>query len=159
MNRFWKAGSAGALALSIVCCLILSSGRLAAQEPTAPASAEPGDPAAAAATTTAAEPKTPTGTEAAAGSTEAPKERTLADVDLGVSTEDAFELTRQLARQGIFVGISSGANLAGALRVAKNAADAVVVVVFCDGGEKYLSERLWDEEPALDSTFAPREQD
>jgi S-sulfo-L-cysteine synthase (O-acetyl-L-serine-dependent) len=76
---------------------------------------------------------------------------TLADEDLGVSTEDAFELTRRLAKQGIFVGISSGANLAGALRVARNTSDAVVVVVFCDGGEKYLSERLWDEtaeEPA-----------
>ena len=70
---------------------------------------------------------------------------TLADDDLGVSTEEAFELTRQLAKQGIFVGISSGANLAGALRVAKDTADSVVVVVFCDGGEKYLSERLWDE--------------
>jgi len=70
---------------------------------------------------------------------------TLADEDLGVSTEEAFELTRRLAKQGIFVGISSGANLAAALRVAKNAADAVLVVVFCDGGEKYLSERLWDE--------------
>jgi cysteine synthase B len=69
----------------------------------------------------------------------------LADEDLGVSTEEAFDLTRQLARQGIFVGISSGANLAGALRVAKQASDAVVVVVFCDGGEKYLTERFWDE--------------
>jgi cysteine synthase B len=70
---------------------------------------------------------------------------TLADQDLGVSTEEAFELTRRLAREGVFVGISSGANLAGALRVARSTSDAVVVVVFCDGGEKYLSERLWDE--------------
>src|SRR3954466_1148798 len=44
---------------------------------------------------------------------------TLADEDLGVSTEEAFELTRQLARQGLFVGISSGAPLAGALRVSR----------------------------------------
>src|SRR6476619_570518 len=64
---------------------------------------------------------------------------TLADQDLGVSTEEAFELTRRLAREGVFVGISSGANLAGALRVARSTSDAVVVVVFCDGGEKYLS--------------------
>jgi cysteine synthase B len=70
---------------------------------------------------------------------------TLADEDIGVSTEEAFELTRRLARAGIFVGISSGANLAGALQVARNASDAVVVVVFCDGGEKYLSERFWDD--------------
>jgi len=69
----------------------------------------------------------------------------LADEDIGVGTEEAFELTRQLAREGLFVGISSGANLAGALRVARAASDAVVVVVFCDGGEKYLSERFWDE--------------
>ena len=69
----------------------------------------------------------------------------LADEDIGVSTEEAFELTRELARSGVFVGISSGANLAGALHVARRTADAFVVVVFCDGGEKYLSERLWDE--------------
>lgn len=69
----------------------------------------------------------------------------LADEDLAVGTEEAFELTRRLARQGLFVGISSGANLAGALRVARSASNAVVVVVFCDGGEKYLSERFWDE--------------
>jgi cysteine synthase B len=72
----------------------------------------------------------------------------LADEDVRVSTEEAHEITRQLAMQeGLLVGISSGANLAGALRVARNAEDAIVVVIFCDGGEKYLSERFW-EEPA-----------
>ena len=70
---------------------------------------------------------------------------TLADEDLGVATEEAFDLTRRLAREGVFVGISSGANLAGALQVARTTSDAVIVVVFCDGGEKYLSERFWDE--------------
>jgi cysteine synthase B len=70
----------------------------------------------------------------------------LADEDLRVSTEEAFDLTRRLARQeGLLVGISSGANLAGALRVAQKASDAVLVVIFCDGGDKYLSERFWDE--------------
>jgi cysteine synthase B len=69
----------------------------------------------------------------------------LADEDLGVSTEEAFELTRQLAHEGLFVGISSGANLGGALNVARRASDAVIVVIFPDGGEKYLSERFWDE--------------
>jgi cysteine synthase B len=70
----------------------------------------------------------------------------LADEDIRVSTEEAFDLTRRLAREGLFVGISSGANLAGALRAARAAANAVIVVVFCDGGEKYLSERFWDED-------------
>ena len=72
-------------------------------------------------------------------------EPALADADIGVGTEEAFELTRQLARHGLFVGISSGAALAGALRVARDASDAVVVAIFPDGGEKYLSERFWDE--------------
>jgi S-sulfo-L-cysteine synthase (O-acetyl-L-serine-dependent) len=72
----------------------------------------------------------------------------VADEDVRVSTEEAHELTRQLAvQEGLLVGISSGANLAGALRVARRAEHAIVVVIFCDGGEKYLSERFW-EEPA-----------
>jgi cysteine synthase len=77
----------------------------------------------------------------------------IAHDDIGVGTEEAFELTRQLARQGLFVGISSGASLAGALRVARAASAGraatdpplVFVVIFPDGGEKYLSERFWDE--------------
>jgi cysteine synthase B len=74
----------------------------------------------------------------------------LADEDLGVDTEEAFELTRRLARdEGLLVGISSGANLAGALSVARATKDAVIVVVFCDGGDKYLSERFWDEAPGV----------
>jgi cysteine synthase B len=72
----------------------------------------------------------------------------LADEDVRVATEEAHDITRQLATQeGLLVGISSGANLAGALRVARAAENAIVVVIFCDGGEKYLSERFW-EEPA-----------
>src|SRR5436190_6575701 len=69
----------------------------------------------------------------------------LADEDIGVSTEEAFDLTRQLAADGLFVGISSGGNLGGALRVAKRSPDAIVVVIFPAGGENYLSERFWDE--------------
>ncbi len=72
----------------------------------------------------------------------------LADEDLRVGTEESFELTRQLARrEGLLLGISSGANLAGALRVARSVSDAVIVLIFCDGGERYLSERFWDERP------------
>ena len=71
---------------------------------------------------------------------------TLADEDVRVGTEEAFDITRRLARQeGLLVGISSGANLAGALRVARETSNAVIVVIFCDAGDKYLSERFWDE--------------
>jgi cysteine synthase B len=65
---------------------------------------------------------------------------TLADEDVRVGTEESYELTRQLAvQEGMLVGISSGANLAATLRIARAASDAMIVLVFCDGGEKYLS--------------------
>jgi cysteine synthase B len=84
----------------------------------------------------------------------------LADEDLRVSTEDAHAMTRRLAREeGLLVGISSGANLAGALQliaaedrsspsepsVPPRSAPRVVVMIFPDGGERYLSERFWSE--------------
>lgn len=73
---------------------------------------------------------------------------TLADVDMRVATEDAYEATRRLAvEEGLLVGISSGAALDAGLRVARTADRAIIVMIFCDGGEKYLSERFW-EEPA-----------
>lgn len=72
----------------------------------------------------------------------------LADEDMRVGTEDAYELTRRLALdEGLLVGISSGAALAAGLRIAAREPAAVIVMIFCDGGEKYLSERFW-EEPA-----------
>jgi cysteine synthase B len=74
----------------------------------------------------------------------------VADVDLGVSTEDAYVMTRRLAREeGLLVGISSGANVAGAMEVLRNAGrddrPAIAVVIFPDGGERYLSERFWSD--------------
>ena len=70
----------------------------------------------------------------------------LADEDVRVGTEESYEMTRRLAQEeGLLVGISSGANLAGALKVARTG--AVIVVVFCDGGERYLSERFWENPP------------
>jgi cysteine synthase B len=70
----------------------------------------------------------------------------LADEDVRVGTEEAYDMTRRLAQEeGLLVGISSGANLAGALKVARQ--HAVMVVVFCDGGERYLSERFWEHPP------------
>jgi S-sulfo-L-cysteine synthase (O-acetyl-L-serine-dependent) len=72
----------------------------------------------------------------------------LADLDMCVATEDAYETTRRLAmEEGLLVGISSGAAAVAGLRIARTAERAVIVMIFCDGGEKYLSERFW-EEPA-----------
>jgi cysteine synthase B len=74
----------------------------------------------------------------------------VADVDLGVSTDDAYSMTRRLARdEGLLAGISAGANLAGAMQWLENSgfrtSKAVVVVIFPDGGERYLSETFWNE--------------
>ena len=70
----------------------------------------------------------------------------LADEDVRVGTEEAYDMTRRLAQEeGLLVGISSGANLAGALKIARPG--AVMVIVFCDGGERYLSERFWENPP------------
>jgi cysteine synthase B len=70
---------------------------------------------------------------------------TLADEDLSVSTEAAHAMVRRLAREeGLLVGISSGAAMAAALEVARRAAGgSVVVTVFPDGAEKYLTESFW----------------
>ncbi len=70
----------------------------------------------------------------------------LADEDIPVSTEEAWEMTRQLARRaGLLLGVSSGASLAAALHVARRLDSGVVVTVFPDGGNRYLSERHWHE--------------
>jgi cysteine synthase B len=68
----------------------------------------------------------------------------LADENLGVSTEDAHRLVRRLARdEGLLVGISAGAALVATLQVARQLQSGVVVTVFPDGAEKYLSESFW----------------
>ncbi len=68
----------------------------------------------------------------------------LADENIDVTSEQAYVLVRRLAREtGLLVGVSSGAALAAALDVARRLDAGVVVTVFPDGAEKYLTERFW----------------
>jgi cysteine synthase B len=68
----------------------------------------------------------------------------LPDYGLEVSTEEAHRMVVRLAREeGLFVGISAGAAMAAALKVARNIDKGRIVTVFCDGGDKYLSEEFW----------------
>jgi cysteine synthase B len=70
----------------------------------------------------------------------------LADLDLRVGTEESLDMVKRLAREdGLLVGISSGAAMTAALRVARGLVAGVIVVIFPDGGSRYLSERFWDE--------------
>jgi cysteine synthase B len=70
----------------------------------------------------------------------------LADEQIDVVTEDAHAMVKQLARrEGWFVGISSGANVVAAMKVAERIDEGVIVTVLCDDASKYLSEKFWDE--------------
>jgi S-sulfo-L-cysteine synthase (O-acetyl-L-serine-dependent) len=73
-------------------------------------------------------------------------DQSVADSNLEVQTEAAHEMVKRLAREeGLFVGISSGAAAAAALRVANDLEEGVVVTVFPDAGDKYLSDKsLWE---------------
>lgn len=71
-------------------------------------------------------------------------DKRLLDRKVNIEDETAFEMTRQLAqREGLFVGMSSGAVLAIALQEAKMMDSGTIVVIFPDGGERYLSTPLF----------------
>jgi len=73
----------------------------------------------------------------------------LADENIEISTEASYKMVKRMAREeGLLVGISSGAAVVGCMEVAsrlKKGQPAVIVTVLCDSGDKYLSERFWDE--------------
>jgi len=73
----------------------------------------------------------------------------LADADLAISTEDAYAMAKRLAREeGLLVGISAAAAVVGCLQLGrqlKKNEHTVFVTILCDSGDKYLSERFWQE--------------
>lgn len=76
----------------------------------------------------------------------------LADGNLEIQTEAAYDMVKRLAREeGLLVGISAGAAVVASLRIAQQEAaagrQAVIVTVLPDSADKYLSERFWEEEP------------
>src|SRR6202140_3389577 len=74
----------------------------------------------------------------------------LADQNIEISTEAAHAMARRLAReQGLLVGVSAAAAIVGSLQIIetlKKEQRATIVTILCDSGEKYLSERFWNEE-------------
>ncbi len=73
----------------------------------------------------------------------------MLDSRIMVKSREAFHATRLLLeREGIFAGISSGAVVACAMRIAQQMSKGNVVCLLADGGWKYLSTGLWSEEYA-----------
>jgi len=75
----------------------------------------------------------------------------IADDNIWVETEDAHKMVRRLAKtEGLLVGISAGGNVVAASKVARKLVaegkPGVIVTVFCDAADKYLSEHFWDDE-------------
>jgi len=67
------------------------------------------------------------------------------DISIMVDTEEAYEKAREIvANEGIFVGMSSGAAMVAACKILENLTSGLVVVIFPDRGEKYLSTRLFE---------------
>ncbi len=71
----------------------------------------------------------------------------LADENLEISTEESYAMVKRLAREeGLLVGISAAAAVVGCLQIAKRGEEpALFVTVLCDSGDKYLSERFWQD--------------
>jgi len=72
-------------------------------------------------------------------------DKSIADLHVTVKTEDAYKTARRLAaEEGVFVGISSGANVYAAMEVAKTLPPGSrVATILCDNGNRYLSQPLW----------------
>jgi len=74
-------------------------------------------------------------------------DKSIADLHITVKTEDAYKTSRRLAaEEGVFAGISSGANVFAAMELAKTLpAGSRVATILCDNGNRYMSQPLWKE--------------
>jgi cysteinyl-tRNA synthetase len=77
-------------------------------------------------------------------------DKSCLDKKVNIDDDDAFEMTRRLAKkEGIFVGMSSGAAMVVALKEAEAMTKGTVVVILPDGGERYLSTPLFTEKDKI----------
>lgn len=70
-------------------------------------------------------------------------DETVLDSRIKVGAEDSIRWTQALVQEGVFAGISSGATVHVARRVADRLTSGEIVCLFADGGWKYLSEQIW----------------
>lgn len=73
-------------------------------------------------------------------------DQSLPDEVIGMPTEEAYEMCRRMAREeGVLIGVSAGAALAAALKIAETLEKGVVVTIMPDSATKYLSLPFWAE--------------
>ncbi|MHA2171009.1 MAG: PLP-dependent cysteine synthase family protein [Candidatus Kariarchaeaceae archaeon] len=73
-------------------------------------------------------------------------DQTVADKNLTVNTAESYEMTKELAKkEGLLVGVSSGAALLASLAVAETIDTGIIVTIFPDRGERYLSDKFWSQ--------------
>ena len=83
-------------------------------------------------------------------------DESMLDHKMSMIPEEAERYTRLLAqKEGLFVGISSGAALSGAIRVAATLQSGVIVVILPDRGEKYLSTNVFKSQSPAESKLEP----
>jgi len=80
----------------------------------------------------------------------------VADRNLSIETEDCYKMVKRLAREeGMLVGISGAGNAVAALMLARELHEqgkpGVIVTIFCDSADKYLSEHFWDEPDGMET--------
>jgi cysteinyl-tRNA synthetase len=91
-------------------------------------------------------------------------DKEIMDEIVHIEDAEAFETARRLAREeGLFVGMSAGASMAAALRIASDLTQGTIVVILPDGGERYLSTNLFTTlmEPdfRFHNTFSRQKED
>jgi cysteine synthase B len=73
-------------------------------------------------------------------------DQTLAAENLEISTEAAQDMVKKLSRkEGLFIGLSAGANIVGALKIAQELDKGTIVTIFPDDGRRYINEAFWEE--------------
>ena len=74
-------------------------------------------------------------------------EQCYLDKKIRVKTEDAYDMVKRVAKEeGLFIGLSSGAAAFGALETAKKLDKGIVVTVFPDNADRYISKNFWEDE-------------
>ncbi len=72
-------------------------------------------------------------------------DRSVPDEVITVGTEDGWDMADRIAaEEGLHIGHSAGANVFGALQVAKRIGEGCVVTIACDRGDRYFAPMRWE---------------